>query len=62
MPSNFNSPEGNLEEHFVDEYFLIDQYIGDTLSTWGYGGNGQLGTNDTTNRNTPVTTFAGGSN
>ena len=62
MSSNFNSPEGNLEEYFVTEYQLIDQYIGDTLSTWGYGGNGQLGTNDTTNRNTPVTTFAGGSN
>ena len=66
MASNFNSPEGNLEEHFVDEYFLIDQFVGDTLSTWGYNGNGQLGindtTNDSTNRSTPVTTFAGGTN
>ena len=62
MPSNFNSPEGNLEEHFVDEYFLIDQYIGDTLSIWGYGAYGQLGINDTTHRSTPVTTFAGGTN
>jgi len=33
-----------------------------TLWTWGYNGQGQLGTNDTTNRNTPVTTFAGGTN
>jgi hypothetical protein len=33
-----------------------------TLWTWGYNGNGQLGTNDTTNRPTPVTTFAGGTN
>jgi alpha-tubulin suppressor-like RCC1 family protein len=32
-----------------------------TLWTWGSAGQGQLGTNDTTpNRNTPVTTFAGG--
>ena len=62
MSSNFNSPEGNLEEHFVDEYFLIDQYIGDTLSIWGYGAYGQLGINDTTHRSTPVTTFAGGTN
>ena len=62
MSSNFNSPEGNLEEHFVDEYFLIDQYIGDTLSIWGYNPFGALGTNDGTNRNTPVTTFAGGTN
>jgi alpha-tubulin suppressor-like RCC1 family protein len=33
-----------------------------TLWTWGYGGSGQLGTNNTTNRSTPVTTFAGGTN
>ena len=33
-----------------------------TLWTWGRGNDGQLGTNDTTNRVTPVTTFAGGTN
>jgi alpha-tubulin suppressor-like RCC1 family protein len=33
-----------------------------TLWTWGSGGFGQLGTNDTTARSTPVTTFAGGAN
>ena len=33
-----------------------------TLWTWGYGGNGKLGTNDTISRSTPVTTFAGGTN
>ena len=33
-----------------------------TLWTWGLGNSGQLGTNDTTNRSTPVTTFAGGTN
>jgi alpha-tubulin suppressor-like RCC1 family protein len=33
-----------------------------TLWIWGYGSNGRLGTNDTTNRPTPVTTFAGGTN
>jgi alpha-tubulin suppressor-like RCC1 family protein len=33
-----------------------------TLWTWGIGGNGILGTNDTTTRSTPVTTFAGGTN
>jgi alpha-tubulin suppressor-like RCC1 family protein len=62
MASNFNTPEGNLEEHFVDEYFLIDQYIGDTLLTWGYNAFAQLGTNGGTDRLTPVTTLAGGSN
>ena len=33
-----------------------------SLWTWGTGSSGQLGTNDTTQRNTPVTTFAGGNN
>ena len=33
-----------------------------TLWTWGYGGNGILGTNNTISRSTPVTTFAGGTN
>ena len=31
-----------------------------TLWTWGYNPYGALGTNDTINRSTPVTTFAGG--
>jgi alpha-tubulin suppressor-like RCC1 family protein len=33
-----------------------------TLWTWGAGNEGRLGTNDTINRSTPVTTFAGGNN
>jgi len=33
-----------------------------TLWTWGRNNSGQLGTNNTTNRSTPVTTFAGGTN
>jgi alpha-tubulin suppressor-like RCC1 family protein len=33
-----------------------------TLWGWGVGGSGQLGDNTTTNRTTPVTTFAGGTN
>ena len=33
-----------------------------TLWTWGLGSSGRLGTNDTLNRSTPVTTFSGGTN
>ena len=31
MPNQFLSPEGDLENYFVTEHWLIDQYIGDTL-------------------------------
>ncbi len=36
-PNQFLSPEGDIEDYFVDEYWLIDQYVGDTLWTWGVG-------------------------
>ena len=63
MPNQFLSPEGDLENYFVTEYWLIDQYIGDELFTWGFGIFGQLGNAVTTgNISTPVTTFAGGNN
>ena len=63
MPNQFLSPEGDLENYFVTEYWLIDQYIGDELFTWGFGIFGQLGNAVTTgNISTPVTTFAGGTN
>ena len=63
MPNQFFSPEGDIEEYFVDEYWLIDQYVGDQLWPWGSGSGGRLGnaviTSDTS---TPITTFAGGNN
>ena len=64
MPNQFLSPEGDLEtfSYFVNEYWLIDQYVGDTLWAWGHNSYGRLGDNTITNRSTPVTTFAGGTN
>jgi alpha-tubulin suppressor-like RCC1 family protein len=62
MPNQFLSPEGDLEEYFVDEYWLIDQYVGDTLWAWGPNGYGQLGDNTTTQRNSPVQTSTGAVN
>jgi alpha-tubulin suppressor-like RCC1 family protein len=64
MPNQFNSPEGDLENYFVTESWLIDQWVGDTLWTWGFNDNGQLGVNDagTNTRCTPVTSSAGGAN
>ena len=62
MPNQFFSPEGDLENYFVSEYWLIDQWVGDTLWAWGHNSYGKLGNNTTTTRSTPVTTFAGGAN
>jgi alpha-tubulin suppressor-like RCC1 family protein len=65
MPNQFLSPEGDLENYFVTEYWLIDQYIGDELWMWGrqgFSSTGPLGVNDITSKSTPVTTFAGGTN
>jgi alpha-tubulin suppressor-like RCC1 family protein len=62
MPNQFLSPEGDLENYFVSESWLIDQWVGDTLWTWGSNSYGGLGVNNTSNRNTPVTTFLGGTN
>jgi alpha-tubulin suppressor-like RCC1 family protein len=62
MPNQFFSPEGDIEKYFVSEYWLIDQYVGDQLWVWGNGSYGRLGNRQLTNRNTPLTTFAGGTN
>jgi hypothetical protein len=66
-PNQFLSPEGDIEDYFVDEYWLIDQWVGDQLWVWGaasrLSGNGALGNGATTgNISTPITTFAGGTN
>jgi alpha-tubulin suppressor-like RCC1 family protein len=62
MPNQFNSPEGDLENYFVSESWLIDQWVGDTLWTWGFNSNGMIGDNTIVSRSTPVTTLAGGTN
>ena len=60
--NQFTSPEGDLDNYLITEYWLIDQWVGDTLLTWGNNAYGQLGINNITSRSTPVTTFAGGTN
>ena len=63
MPNQFLSDVfGDIEDYFITDYQLIDQYIGDTLWNWGYNAFGQLGVNNNTSRSTPVTTLLGGTN
>ena len=63
MPNQFLSDEfGDIEDYFVTDYWLIDNFVGDSLWVWGINNLGQLGMGDGTQRNTPVTTFAGGMN
>jgi len=63
MPNQFLSDEfGDIEDYFVTDYWLIDQFVGDSLWGWGRGLDGALGANNNTTRSIPVTTFAGGSN
>ena len=52
------------KDYLISVYPSIGQQIGipPELWTWGLGSQGRLGTNDTTNKSTPVTTFAGGTN
>jgi alpha-tubulin suppressor-like RCC1 family protein len=63
MPNQFLSPVGDLEDYFVTDYWIIDQYIGDKLWIWGSSLQGKLGDNSSTiDKSNPVTTFAGGNN
>jgi alpha-tubulin suppressor-like RCC1 family protein len=62
MPGQFFSPEGDLEEHFITNHWLIDQYIGDQLWSWGEQFYGELGINDRITRSTPVREFTSSTN
>ena len=65
MPNQFLSDEfGDIEDYFVTDYWLIDNFVGDTLWGWGAKNDGRLGINDAGNGavNDQVTTFAGGTN
>ena len=63
MPNQFLSDEfGDIEDYFVTDYRLIDNFVGDQLWVWGLRNEGRLGTNDNQHKLTPVTTFVGGTN
>jgi alpha-tubulin suppressor-like RCC1 family protein len=62
MPNFYNFRENGLDYSFDDIFVPADLFRDGNLWVWGNGAEGRLGTNDTINRLTPVTTFAGGNN
>ena len=54
--------EGQLENLYVDDFWLIDNSAGSRLWGWGLDNRGQLGDNTTINKSSPVQTISGGTN
>ena len=57
-----SGPDGDLKTAFVSDAFLLDQFVGNTLFTWGYNGGGGLGDNTILDKSNPVQTVTGGIN
>jgi alpha-tubulin suppressor-like RCC1 family protein len=62
MPTFYNYTEGGQTIALDDVFVSPDAFRQGNLLTSGSNPFGQLGVNNTTNRSTPVTTFAGGTN
>jgi alpha-tubulin suppressor-like RCC1 family protein len=62
MPTFYNFRENGLDYSFDDVFVPADIFRDGSLFTWGSNNFAQLGINNTTDRSTPVTTFAGGNN
>jgi alpha-tubulin suppressor-like RCC1 family protein len=58
----YSAGDGDLKTAFVTDAWLIEQFVGNTLFTWGNGANGKLGDNTVTSKSNPIQTIAGGIN
>ena len=59
MPSNYKTPdpiEGykDLDDVFITDAWLVDQFVGGTLWTWGLGTFGRLGNGTTIRYSSPI--------
>ena len=59
---NYRFTENGIVYDFYDVFVPAENFRQPTLFGWGGNTSGQLGDNTGTNRSTPVTTFAGGTN
>ena len=57
-----SGPDGDLKTAFVSDSWLLDQFVGNTLFTWGNNLNGNLGDNTILDKSNPVQTVTGGIN
>jgi alpha-tubulin suppressor-like RCC1 family protein len=57
-----SDPDGDLKTAFVSDAFLLDQFVGNTLFTWGYNPHGTIGDNTSLEKSNPVQTVTGGIN
>ena len=62
MPTFYNFRENGLDYSFDDIFVPADLFRDGNLFTWGRGTYGKLGDNTVTDKSTPVTTSAGGTN
>ena len=59
MPDNYTTDDPilgtiDLDDKFVTDAWLVDQFVGNQLWAWGHNGSGALGLNDTIWRSSPV--------
>jgi len=68
MPNQFFFEEdpyniaNDIEESFVTDYWMFEQYIGERLFAWGINTHGQVGDNTTARRSTPRQEFTSSTN
>ena len=59
MPSNFVKDDpvygaSDLDDTYVTDAWLVDQFVGNGLLSWGRNNYGQLGLGDIADRSSPV--------
>ena len=55
-------PDGDVKKVFITDAWLLDQFVGSTLWSWGRNYQGGLGDNSVTSRSSPVQTVSAGTN
>jgi alpha-tubulin suppressor-like RCC1 family protein len=63
MAGNYSYQGDDFDNVFLKDYTVLDKTVGaGSLWSWGKNDKGQLGTNNITNRSSPIQTISGGTN